>query len=421
MNHRIILNKVGPIDHCEIKIDDFMVFTGAQASGKSTIAKAIFFFRTVKDDILEVIIKNSISPIGQLHRAVTKKLRAKFLQLFGTSRAMNNDFSMEYYYNNDTFIKITLNIEKHKPNIMPKFVLITLSDNISYFLNHNNSLINKERTKKDISSELNQLFSDEFETIFIPAGRSLITLLTTQLNYLFSFMDDEQRRTLDLCTQKYIERILKIRPNLTEGIETYFDDMKKTSITEINRGIIKKCINTVNHILKGRYAYSEGEERLILANSRYVKINYTSSGQQESVWIFNILLYQLILGTKTFIILEEPEAHLYPDSQKEITELLAMFYRENNSILITTHSPYILGALNNLLYAYRIKNSNNEKQIAELIDLKKLLPKCDCYFVNKGNIESCFDNENNQINNEVIDGASEEINNLYDQLIMLAR
>lgn len=419
MNHRIILNKVGPISHCEININDFMVFTGSQASGKSTIAKAIFFFRTVKDDILETIIKNNIYPIGQVHRAVTKKLRAKFLQLFGTSRAMDNDFSMEYYYNANTFIKITLNLEKQNPNIMPKFVLISLSQNISSYLN-SDIVINEGRTKKDIYDELNRLFSDEFETIFIPAGRSLITLLTTQLNYLFSFMDDEQRRTLDLCTQKYIERILKIRPTLTEGIDAYFEDMKKTSLTDINRTIIYNCINTVNHILKGKYSYSEGEERLILQNGRYVKINFTSSGQQESVWIFNILLYQLISGIKTFIILEEPEAHLYPDSQKEITELLSMFYHAKNSILITTHSPYILGALNNLLYATKIQKPKNIQQINTLISTYKLLDICDAYFVSNGKTQTCFDKELYQIENEVIDGASRDINNLYDKLVSIS-
>lgn len=419
MNHRIILNKVGPISHCEVNINDFMVFTGSQASGKSTIAKAIFFFRTVKDDILETIIKNNISPNGLVHRAVTKKLRAKFLQLFGTSRAMNNDFSMEYYYDADTYIKITLNIEKQKPNIMPKFVLISLSKNISSYLN-SNIVINEGHTKKNIYDELNRLFSDPFETIFIPAGRSLITLLTTQLNYLFSFMDDEQRRTLDLCTQKYIERILKIRPNLTEGIDAYFEDMKKTSLAEINRTLIYNCIDSVNHILKGRYSYSEGEERLILQNGRYVKINYTSSGQQESVWIFNILLYQLISGIKTFIILEEPEAHLYPDSQKEITELLAMFHHAKNSILITTHSPYVLGAINNLLYARKIRNQKNSDQINNLISVYKLLDSCDAYFVSDGKVQTCINNELYQIDNDVIDGASRDINDLYDNLMFIS-
>ena len=51
----MILKNVGPIKNCEVSITDFNVFTGAQASGKSTIAKAVFFFRTIKNDILKKV------------------------------------------------------------------------------------------------------------------------------------------------------------------------------------------------------------------------------------------------------------------------------------------------------------------------------------------------------------------------------
>lgn len=39
---KIIIHKLGPIDHCELKIDDFMVFTGPQASGKVQLRKVSF-------------------------------------------------------------------------------------------------------------------------------------------------------------------------------------------------------------------------------------------------------------------------------------------------------------------------------------------------------------------------------------------
>lgn len=54
---KIVINKLGPIKHCELNIDDFMVFTGPQASGKSTIAKSIFFFKNIKNLLLLQINK----------------------------------------------------------------------------------------------------------------------------------------------------------------------------------------------------------------------------------------------------------------------------------------------------------------------------------------------------------------------------
>ncbi|MCI8504888.1 MAG: hypothetical protein HFI67_01700 [Lachnospiraceae bacterium] len=53
--HKLIINKLGPIEQCEMVCSPFMTLTGFQASGKSTIAKAIYYFRTIKDDIIELV------------------------------------------------------------------------------------------------------------------------------------------------------------------------------------------------------------------------------------------------------------------------------------------------------------------------------------------------------------------------------
>ena len=41
------------------------------------------------------------------------------------------------------------------------------------------------------------------------------------------------------------------------------------------------------------------------------------------------------------------------------------------------------------------------------------------YYVEKGSIISCMDEDFEAINNEIIDGASEEINNDYDKMVGL--
>ena len=47
--HRLIINQLGPIQHCKLDIRGTTILTGYQASGKSTIAKAVYFFRSLKD------------------------------------------------------------------------------------------------------------------------------------------------------------------------------------------------------------------------------------------------------------------------------------------------------------------------------------------------------------------------------------
>ena len=57
---KLIINRLGPIEHCELKCSQFMTLTGFQASGKSTIAKAIYYFRTIKEDIIELAREQSL-------------------------------------------------------------------------------------------------------------------------------------------------------------------------------------------------------------------------------------------------------------------------------------------------------------------------------------------------------------------------
>ena len=126
-------------------------------------------------------------------------------------------------------------------------------------------------------------------------------------------------------------------------------------------------------------------------------------------------MYQLINNIKTFIILEEPEAHLYPDAQKKMVELLSMFQSKNNELLLTTHSPYVLGTINNLIYAKQIECQTNSPQTDAVVEKEKRIERCSAYNVHNGHIYGCLA-EDKLIKNEVIDGASEEINQEYDRL-----
>lgn len=416
--HQLILKNVGPIINCNINITEFNVFTGAQASGKSTIAKSVFFFRTVKDDIFNAIMKRNamLYENSSLYKTVQRLLRNKFLQIFGTSRAMDNELLMEYYYDEITYIRITLRLKEGVDFISPNYIYFDFSNNIKNFLSGYNYKTPFSDIKSELIEELNKLFKDEYDTIFIPAGRSMITLLTTQLSYIFTSMDESQKRTIDYCTQKYIELISRIRPLLTDGLIGYYES---APFNKDYSSIIKKAIVLANDILKGRYVFSNGEEKLYIDDERFIKINFTSSGQQEAVWIFNILLYQLINNKRTFIILEEPEAHLYPDAQKKIIELLSIFINFNNSLLITTHSPYVLGAINNLLFAHQVYlklDSNKKKKVEDIISKCCFIHSCNAYFVKDGTTENCIDIDDNLVINEVIDGASRDINNDYDAL-----
>ncbi|WP_366509415.1 AAA family ATPase, partial [Alistipes sp.] len=87
---------------------------------------------------------------------------------------------------------------------------------------------------------------------------------------------------------------------------------------------------------------SEGEKIYIANSAKYVKLNFASSGQQESLWILLLVFITILEQQNIFIVIEEPEAHLYPDAQKSISTLITLLSNiKQSQIVITPHSPYI--------------------------------------------------------------------------------
>ena len=175
--------------------------------------------------------------------------------------------ALTYYYGGETYIKISLRLQEGTDYLSPNYVWIDYSRDIRHFLNHSQEV--EEQGKEQLRQRLNELFQDECESVFIPAGRSLITLLTSQLNYLFATMDDEQKRSIDLCTQKYIERILKIRSLFENGIENLLEQKQNTPGALLDFKAIDEIRKRSKAVLKGRYVYRDGEERLYIDEQHF--------------------------------------------------------------------------------------------------------------------------------------------------------
>lgn len=427
--HRLIINKLGPIERCELECSQFMTLTGFQASGKSTIAKAIYYFRTIKDDIAELAKEQALNTANEfraengvtLRKSLENHLREKFLRTFGSSWGMSNEMYIEYFFTDTCSIKVSLTDDIYTA---PNYIWITLSHEIRRFLREKNNYFSvstlgiPEDELRKFKIELYKIFDDTSSVVYIPAGRSMITLLSQQLGYIYATMDDMQKRSLDICTKDYLERILRLKPEFSEGLQGLA--AYSSGKSAFMRKVENQALDLIKKILRGSYRYSNGEEQIVLGDGKYVKINFSSSGQQECVWILNLLFYYLVQQKQILFIIEEPESHLFPESQKYMTELIALVNNCKHSVVLTTHSPYVLGTLNNLLYAHTI-------QVQHAKEADKIIPESlwldyhyfDSWFVKDGIIENCMDSELHMIQNERIDEISKVINSDFDDLLNL--
>ena len=430
MKHKIEIIKLGPIDHCVCEINDFTVFTGPQSNGKSTVAKAIYYFRTIKQDIFSIMQQGGPSVVTENKNAkwshtLRQRLRNKFLELFGTSWVMPYDMSLRYTFKENVWIRVFL---KNDPNNYDKnYIQFEFSQAFNDFLYDLDMQIFSDLSVQQLEKKeqnLVKLFDDPYETVFIPAGRNLITLLSTQLNYIFTSLENTQLRNIDYITRRYTELILKLKPLFKEEYQGIIyeaeNDLEQAKKYKKHKTAIRILLKREQSILNGSYRNVDGEERLYIDQKKFVKINFASSGQQEIVWVFNLLFYFLLEDKKVFLILEEPESHLFPASQQGVGEVLALFANEGNQILVTTHSPYILGTFNYLLLAGQ-SDKSFEAKVKDLLHKRYWLSpqKTVAFYIADGTLNSAIDDSDNivLIENELIDGASQRINEKSDSFI----
>ena len=121
-------------------------------------------------------------------------------------------------------------------------------------------------------------------------------------------------------------------------------------------------------------------------------------------------------ASSRFLIIEEPEAHLYPSAQFELVKLIALVANTTDSqVFITTHSPYILSAFNLLTYSGKVEKDNSDGLItaSQRINPDKLA----AFKLEKGICRNIYNSDEGLIAAEEIDTASQKINTLFDKLI----
>jgi len=124
------------------------------------------------------------------------------------------------------------------------------------------------------------------------------------------------------------------------------------------------------------------------------------------------------------IFIEEPESGIFPDQQKKIAFYLASLLKEKNkpSIMLATHSPYILTSLNNLLMAGKLQSEEmvNQEALVKLVPQKFIIERgeIDAFLLKDG---KSFDlmSKHGLIVADKVDIASDSINNEFDELLAL--
>jgi predicted ATP-binding protein involved in virulence len=424
MVERLIIKNFVGIKSIDIELNKLNILIGPQASGKSICAKLLFYFKNFVWDLLSTVENKHTK--RQLDSAYSKK----FEEYFPADSWGNSNFMIRYEIA-DTFIEVS----RSYPN---STLIITYSEFYKKELATLRKIASKIEKKQFDNSEneyemvdrmfeirkqmINHLTSSlgskaAFSQLFIPAGRSFFANLQ---NSIFSF----------LSSNNALDPFIKTFGLVYENMKNSYYRMRRRNSK--NKELQEEIDKLVEKTLCGKHIYEKGKDLLEITDGRRVGIANCSSGQQETLPLAIILATLPFLSAYSTpgrtVYIEEPEAHLFPSAQRNIIELISTVFnarQEHLQFFITTHSPYVLTAINNLLQAGLLYKESSPELLEKLRNIvpeyKSLLPAdLAAYSLVNGNCKTIVCSETGLIDTNVIDAVSDELAIQFDELLNLA-
>ncbi len=410
------------IRKAKIEIKPMTVLIGENAVGKSVISKLVHTVRELflKESLREAISDAFIIGSGDMDKDSLKQawrlhFDHYFKDVFPIQYYKGENFKISYRISNLLVISITRAKKRIKVNFGRRFydsAYDTVSKLVNKHMESARSEIGEYVVKFNplvafrVADEFNaEIFgaSNYVRNVFVPHARTM---------YLYINLFDIEKR------YERFDELMKSFLNITDGIAGFI----RRRLPTVEKDILKDYLRYENEVIRGKLRVDKEDIYLEIGNKEF-DIYHISSGQQELLALMLLLRYGLILRKFKGIFrlcVEEPETHLFPTTQRDLTYLFGYMYNLNTEFLITTHSPYILSALNNLLFAKKLYKETAKKEIKERYE-KIWIDSRDIsiYEVKDGYIRSIIDREG-LIEAEAIDKVSDEIAREADELLELA-
>lgn len=410
----------------EMPIKRFNLLIGEQASGKSLLSKLVHYFKDSTLTFTNCVVN------GYSFEIYITRLEAAFLSNFPNEYWSDNKFEITYQIDSNYF-KVKSNFAKKTK------IRIELSNDFEKVYNQlcedTNALrakLYREETKRkekydehrfapplefSLRDQIRKQLSESslsgfYEShVFIPSSRSFFANL--EKNY-WSITED----ILD------IDPLIKKFGRAYDNAKNFYKFFDRTNTNNISaKSDLSACLDQV---IKAKYNEIDGEDWIIGSDYK-VKLSRASSGQQEAFPMLLILsLNSFKRGGTNYntIFIEEPEAHLFPDAQNKVmSEILKGYFNRKTNFFITTHSPYILTALNNSILAYDVINKGKLTQDKftemSLGSYPISFEDISAFSITKGELRNIKDSEVRLIGGELLDEISNQFGDIFNGLLEL--
>ncbi len=396
---KLELKNIGGFKEANIEINGITVIAGNNNTGKSTIGKTLFLVFNSLYNINSKIEKYRVNAIEEI---IQKNLEE--LLVFGgniesilDNISLNNEYDLPnvedvanelrflcgdvlQYFSIDSnkylkFEEKAMNVDFYRlaEEILEAFSVSDIEYGLELFAHNMNVIFSNTLINQNSQDEFGHIklkVKDDLLEFFIAKQGFVEPKKIINLNKSIFYIDnpfilddlmgEEIRNNWgNPIIQKMYDSFTSngISKHLTSALSIAATENLTKKITMSKKlGIILKRLN--EHCVGSLYKRRDGY-KYTFASGKELPIANISTGLKVFLIIKTLLLNASIEKGST-LILDEPEIHLHPEWQLVFAEIIVLLQKEFGlHILLTTHSPYFLKAIEKYSYVHGITDKCN--------------------------------------------------------------
>lgn len=389
-NQKLTISKFGPVELAEIELKRYNLFIGEQSIGKSTIAKLITIL-TDRINLIRLILEG---------KTAWKSLSNEYGLL---PFIQNQNYNIEYFLSEKGYqYKIRITRNNVESSIAIKGENVTEPSKIVHYLLMGKPIFHKDLLYDNIikSGQKENKGQDTMallkDSLYIPAERNIAATISN-LQPIIMLSDQ-------LIGKQMLRFMAEMNNAKVYSAKLEIPVLGLTYIREDNEDYF---------VLKGR-------------KTKW-PLKIASSGIQSLLPLYIVINYALKEKEYSSYVVEEPECNLFPDKQVELLKyLFNNISNDRMTLTITTHSPYVLSAMNNFLLAgetVKALGNNSENEIRKISKDIPILSIEDCSVyslgpkINGGDYcKNIVDEDSGMIDANTLDQISYKLGEEFDKI-----
>jgi len=419
---KLIVKNFSVIKEAELEFGKITVLIGPQSSGKSLLCKLVYFLGPILSEF-----SATFAASDQSWEQFIEHAKNQFKLWFPPHAWRNSTYSIRY---EEGLYGVFVNASEA---LGENSIDLSLTEDFKELYEKRNSSIPASKLQQgDENARSMGMFFRRWnflyalnilqghtkveDSAYVPAGRSFFS----NLNSVFEIFRNEN---LDPLLREFAANL----------------DWASTPAAIPLSALKQEILSAMNVIQGGRFLLTDGKPMFEDEKGVQLPMGMVSSGTQELVPLFRIfskLIRDAVLvksgnhgperPRERFLIVEEPEAHIFPNTQNELVRVFSRLSNEpffSFSWVITTHSPYILTAFNDLIKAGLVaaerpdKASEVEKVIPRQYWIKPDEFAAYAFDGKDGILRSIKDKDTKMINGDILDDISSDIADQFGQLL----